>query len=224
MGGMHGFGPIEYEKDEPVFHHKWEGRVYAMWVPFAGNLRFTIESMPPTEYLRSSYYERWLYAKTQDALDQGFFTQEELDTRIAYFRANPQAEPPRRDNPEAAARSVAENCAAYSHRKETGVPPAFRVGDSVCIKNIHPAGHTRLPRYVRGKRAMIINYYGVQDFDDGLPGEIQAPQPLYCVRFEGQELWGESAEANNALYLDIWESYLEPLPKMPERAPERAPQ
>ena len=68
--------------------------------------------------------------------------------------------------------------------------PLFRVGDSVQTKNIHPAGHTRLPRYVRGKRCVIVNYYGVQNFGDGLPGEKAAPQPLYNVRFTAQELWG----------------------------------
>jgi nitrile hydratase len=79
----------------------------------------------------------------------------------------------------------------------------------VQTKNIHPAGHTRLPRYARGKRCVIVNYYGVQNFGDGLPGEKTAPQPLYNVRFSAQELWGNDAEANSALYLDMWESYLE---------------
>jgi nitrile hydratase len=172
-------------------------------------VRATIERMHPIHYLTTSYYEKWLYAKTQNLLANGAFTQEELDARIAYYRAHPQAEPPRRDDPEAAAAAVAASHAPYTHRKETGAQPAFAIGDRVRTRNIHPVGHTRLPRYVRGRNGVVVKYYGVQDFDDGLPGEKAPPQPLYCVRFEGRELWGESAETNSTVYVDMWESYLE---------------
>jgi nitrile hydratase len=211
MGGMHGFGPIEYEKDEPVFHHEWEGRIYAMRGPLVGSVRATIERMKPADYLATSYYEKWLWAKIQNLLANKAFTQAELDERIAYYRANPQAVPPRRDDPKAAQKFAAETCTPVSHRRDTGALPAFQIGERVVTKNIHPPGHTRLPRYARGKRCLIVNYYGVQEFADDLPGESAAPQPLYNVRFEAQELWGESAEANSALYLDMWESYLERL-------------
>jgi len=77
---------------------------------------------------------------------------------------------------------------------------------------MHPAGHTRLPRYARGKNAVVVKYYGVQGFDDAISaGTEPNSQPLYCVRFEGRDLWGESAEPNSAVYLDMWESYLEAL-------------
>jgi nitrile hydratase beta subunit len=211
MGGMHGFGPIQVEKDEPVFHHEWEGRVYAIRGSLVGSVRATIERMPPSMYLTTTYYEKWLWAKTQNLLANGAFTQEELDAHIAYYRANPQVTPPRHDDPQAAQQAVALTLKPVSHRRETGAQPAFQIGDVVRIKNIHPAGHTRLPRYARGKCATIVKQYGVQEFDDATPsGEKAAPQPLYCVRFTGQELWGESAEPNSALYLDMWESYLEP--------------
>ncbi len=211
MGGMHGFGPIEVEKDEPVFHHQWQGRVYAIRGPLVGGVRATIERMNPAHYLATTYYEKWLWAKIQNLLANGAFTQAELDERIAYFRANPHAEPPRRDDPQAAQAAAALSHQPVSHRHDTGLLPAFQIGDPVQAKNMHPAGHTRLPRYVRGKRCVIVNYYGVQDFDDGLPGEKAPPQPLYNVRFSAQELWGESAEANCSVHLDMWESYLEHL-------------
>lgn len=213
MGGMDGFGPIEYEKDEPVFHHAWEGRVYAIRGPLVGLVRATIERMPPAQYLATSYYEKWLWAKIQNLLANGAFTQAELDAAIAYFRAHPDAEPPRRNDPAAAAAAAALSLRPISHRHDTGALPAYQVGDLARAKNIHPPGHTRLPRYVRGKRCVITAYYGVQEFNDGLPGETSAPQPLYNVRFEGSELWGESAEANSAVYLDMWESYLESFTK-----------
>ena len=210
MGGMHGFGPIEYEKDEPVFHHAWEGRVYALRGPLVGSVRVTSEGMHPSHYLTTTYYEKWLWAKTQNLLVRGAFTQQEFDERVAYYRANPQAEVPRRNDPEAARRAVAATLTPVTHRHDTGVLPAFQIGDRVRTKNFHPVGHTRLPRYARDKCAVVVKYYGVQECNDGLPGESASPQPLYNVRFEGQELWGESAEANSAVYLDMWESYLEP--------------
>jgi nitrile hydratase subunit beta len=210
MGGMHGFGPIEYEEDEPVFHHEWEGRVYGMDVPFSKKFRYAIECMDPAHYLTSSYYEKWLHVKTQDLIETGVFTQQELDERIAYYRDNPQATPPRHEDPDQVQRALARRRAPVSHRRDVDVQPAFRTGDSVKARNLHPVGHTRLPQYARGKYAVVVKYYGVQDFDDTMPPGVEAePQPLYCVRFEGQELWGESAEPNSAVYLDMWESYLE---------------
>jgi nitrile hydratase len=211
MGGMHGFGPIPIEKDEPVFHHEWEGRVYALRGPLVGSVRVTIEGMPPAQYLTTTYYEKWLWAKTQNLLSNGAITQTQLDERIAFLRANPQAPLPRRDDPQAAQEAVALSLKPVSHRQESGVQPRFQIGDIVRARNIHPPAHTRLPRYARGKRCVIVNYYGVQECDDGLPIQRAAPQPLYNVRFEARELWGDVAEANSALYLDMWESYLEPL-------------
>jgi nitrile hydratase len=119
--------------------------------------------------------------------------------------------PPRRDDPIAAAEAAALSLKPVSHRCETGASHAFAVGEWVRARNIHPNGHTRLPRYVRGKRCVVVKTYGVQEFNDDPPLGDGTPQPLYNVRFEGQELWGESAEANSAIYLDMWECYLERL-------------
>jgi nitrile hydratase beta subunit len=213
MGGMHGFGPIVREENEPVFHHAWEGRVYAMsmWrqVPIDGGFRYAIERMNPAHYLATSYYEKWLYIITQAYIAAGVFTQAELDDRVAQFRSNPRATLPQRTNPERAQRVLADTFAPESLRKTMELQPVFRIGDTVRARNIHPVGHTRLPRYARGKRGIVTQYYGIQDIDDTLPTGAKA-QPLYSVRFDAEELWGESAEPNCALYIDMWESYLEP--------------
>ena len=209
MGGMDGFGPIVIERDEPVFHAAWEGRVYAIRGHLVGSVRATIERMPPAQYLATSYYEKWLWAKTQNLLANGAFTQAELDAQIAYFSVHPDAEPPRRDDPIAAQKAVALSLQPVSHRHNIGASHAYQIGEHVRAKNIHPRGHTRLPRYVRGKQCVIVKTYGIQEFDDGWPYEKSPPQPLYNVRFEGQELWGESAEPKSVVYLDMWESYLE---------------
>jgi nitrile hydratase len=165
--------------------------------------------MHPAAYLASSYYERWLHARIQGLIEAGACSQAEFDERLAYYRANPQAVPPTRKDPQAVQRALANIYSAQTRRRDVDVQPAFAIGDVVTTRNMHPAGHTRLPRYARRKRGVVVRYYGVQDFDDAVSaGRGPQPQPLYCVRFEGRELWGESAEPNSSVHLDMWESYL----------------
>src|SRR5216683_5665177 len=134
---MHGFGPVIAELDEPVFHARWEGHVRALMQRTVGRyyhldeFRHAIERMPPGEYLRSSYYEKWLHAVQTVLLEKGVVTKEEL----AKGHALGHAPPPR---------TAAETPPALRSR--------FRPGDGVVTRNVHPKGHTRLPRYVRGKR------------------------------------------------------------------------
>ena len=76
---------------------------------------------------------------------------------------------------------------------------------------MHPHGHTRLPRYARGSRGVIHFCHGIHVFPDtNAHGQGEQPQPLYSVRFDARELWGESAEPNQAVHIDLWESYLLP--------------
>lgn len=216
MGGMHGFGPVVREENEPVFHHAWEGRVYAMQrvtpVPIPGGSRNNIETMDPAAYLTSSYYEKWLHARIKGLIDAGTLTGEELETRVAFYRDHPEAPVPRREDPERLQRIQQRLCRVVeSPRLDVPIPPQYRIGAAVRARNMHPPGHTRLPRYVRGKHGVVTRFYGIYDFQDAMPpGTAAPPQPLYAVRFEARELWGESAEANSVVYIDMWESYLEP--------------
>jgi nitrile hydratase len=215
MGGMHGFGPIEREENEPVFHHAWEGRVFAMQVatpvPIPGGSRNNIEHMEPAAYLTSSYYEKWLHSRIKGLIDAGVLTPEELEARVAWYRQHPEAPVPQREDPERVRQVLQGLRTLRSPRRPLDIQPRFSVGNVVRTQNIHPAGHTRLPRYVRGKRGVVARYYGIYDVQDAMPPGVEAPpQPLYAVRFDGRELWGESAEANSGVCLDMWESYLEP--------------
>jgi nitrile hydratase len=216
MGGMHGFGPIVREENEPVFHQAWEGRVFAMRqatpVPIPGGSRNNIEQMDPVAYLTTSYYEKWLHARIQGLIDAGVLTAAELAERVAFYRDHPEAPVPRREDPAGVQRVQAQlRRALQSPRLDVPAPPQFRVGATIRARNMHPPGHTRLPRYVRGKRGVVERLYGVYDFQDAVPpGTTAPPQPLYAVRFDARELWGEAAEANSVVYLDMWESYLEP--------------
>ena len=214
MGGMHGFGPIIREENEPLFHHEWEKRVLAMGVaipvPVPGGSRNNIENMDPAHYLSSSYYEKWLHSRIRGLIDAGAMTSDELETRVALFREKPDAETPVHPNPDAVRAKFARRRPAASAPPPVDIRPQFQVGDPVRARNIHPEGHTRLPRYVRGKTGTITRFYGIHNLQDAeLPaGCVRREQPLYAVRFESRELWGESAE--DAVYLDMWEGYLAP--------------
>jgi nitrile hydratase len=222
LGGMHGFGPVLHEENEPVFHEPWEGHVYALGTAVRGRLhpstdagRFALESLPPAEYLALSYYERWLIRAQRRLIELGYFTQEELDERLAFYREHPDAPVPRGADPSGLEGAHARFTGRPKplHRPD-GAPPSFKVGDAVITRNIHPAGHTRLPRYARGKRGVITRVHGSHDFPDTVAHGLGAhPQGLYSVCFEAQELWGEHAEGRGRVHLDLWENYLEPAPR-----------
>ena len=174
--------------------------------------RPALESLDPAEYLGSSYYERWLRVVEQALLGRGVITRDELAAKQALYTANPEAGVPRREDPVLEIGVPTSGSTAFSRRRKARVAPAFGAGDTVLARNVHPKGHTRLPRYVRGKRGAVARYLGVHDLDDAKAAGLGAQsQPLYSVRFEGAELWGASAEPNQCVYIDMWESYLEPV-------------
>jgi nitrile hydratase len=211
LGGMHGFGAIAREENEPLFHAEWEARVWAMvqLVRTQGYFtldayRHAIERMAPAEYLRTSYYERWLASLVSILMEQSIVTSDELDARIALLRRQPDAAP--QDASAVPPPAPRERPPSLPPRA-----PRFAVGDAVVTRNVHPVGHTRLPRYARGKRGVIQGFHGAQTFPDtNAHGLGENPQPLYNVRFEARELWGDSAEPRQTISLDLWDSYLEP--------------
>jgi nitrile hydratase len=212
LGGMHGFGPVEREEHEPLFHAAWEARVRAAMTLSMGKYftvdaaRYGVERMAPAEYLRASYFERWLASFEYNLGQQGLLADGEVDTRLVFLREHPGAEPPR-------AEVVSPTVRAQDAPAESPPAPRFAVGDAVVARNVHPVGHTRLPRYARGKRGVIHRAHGPQTFPDtNAHGLGEQPQPLYNVRFAGRELWGDSAEPGQVVYLDLWESYLDPAP------------
>jgi nitrile hydratase len=214
LGGMHGFGPIVREADEPLFHAAWEAHVDVVrkLVILQQGLftldaaRYGIERMAPAEYLRASFYERWLASLEYNLALQGLITRDELDARVAFLRDHPDATPP----PAAHSQPPSRVPAAPTVPPPT---PRFAVGDAVVTRNVHPVGHTRLPRYARGKRGVIHHLHGPHTFPDtNAHGLGEQPQPLYTVRFAARELWGESAEPRQTVSLDLWDSYLDPAP------------
>ena len=212
MGGMHGMGPIQHEKNEPVFHVPWEGRVYAITrVLRAGgaranldNSRYQLERLPPAEYLRMTYYERWLTRLLDQLVKNGLVTSEELDNGHVQPGA-PKATP-------AVTADMVPSLVARrnSARRNAAVRPRFKVGQRVRARNIHPTGHTRLPRYARGKDGLIVRDHGVFLFPDSNAEFLgEKPQHVYSVRFTARELWGERAAPRDSVHLDMWDDYLE---------------
>jgi nitrile hydratase len=209
MGGMHGFGPVAPEADEPVFHADWEGRVHALVIasPTRGNIdagRHRRERIPGPEYLRMSYYERWFAGLCGLLIDGGFATPAEM----AQGRADPAAP---KATPRLAAPEVDTSLSTTrSYRRETAAPPVFKPGDLVVARNLHPAGHTRLPRYARGRRGVVTACHGAHVYPDThAHGGGEDPRPLYTVRFAARELWGPDAAERDSVSLDLWEPYLE---------------
>lgn len=208
MGGMHGMGPVAPEAGEPVFHEAWEGRVHALNLasPTRGNIdagRHKLEQIAPAEYLRMSYYEKWLTRLEALLLAGGLVTADEM----ASGRADPTA--PKATPVRKAADVPAALTAPYSYVREVG-PPAFEVGDRVRARVMSPTGHTRLPRYARGRLGVIERRHGAHVFPDShAHGRGEDPHHLYCVRFEAREFWGPDASARDSVRLDLWEPYLE---------------
>jgi nitrile hydratase len=219
LGGMHGFGPVVREENEPVFHADWEKTVFmmsrAMRVRGIINIdesRHGIERMPPAEYLAASYYERWLASLERNLIDKGIITPQELEERQALLREQPDTPAPQREDPELIALLKTPTSQRELYERE-GPPGRFVAGDAIVTKNVHPTGHTRLPRYVRGKRGTIHEVRGSYVFPDtNAHRQGEQPQPMYTVCFEGTELWGASTEPRERVYIDLWESYLEPAP------------
>jgi nitrile hydratase beta subunit len=225
MGGMDGFGPVVPEKNEPVFHAEWERRVVGlaravMWRVNPDESRHAIERIPPARYLASSYYERWLAAAETILVARGVVTREEL---LAKQDAS--------IDPAWIANAVATRGPAPVKDKSGSKPPRarFSKGDRVRARNMNPSGHTRLPRYVRGKAGVIARDRGVFVFPDTNAHHAGAnPQHCYSVSFAAHELWGKSAKANSRdrVFIDLWEDYLDPIastpkPRIKTRVPKR---
>jgi len=211
MGGMHGMGPVQPEPNEPVFHHRWEARVFALVRAMGAFGRWNIDAsrhqrelIPAAEYLRMSYYERWLAGLAELLTRHRFLSAEELATGKPAPGVTGLA-------PAMTADEVAGFVARGSPAARAATcPPRFGPGQHVRARNLNPAGHTRLPRYVRGKSGRIDRLHGVFIFPDTHAHFLgESPQHVYSVRFEARELWGDAAAAPDAVYVDVWEDYID---------------
>jgi nitrile hydratase len=202
LGGMDGFGAVEVESGEPVFHAPWERTVFGLGAAVVATrlangdeFRHAIERMDLAHYLASSYYERWLTGIATLAVEKGVTTRAELERRAA--GRFPLSRPAAPETPVVPAAS--------------GPVPRYAVGTAVRVRNDHPAGHTRCPRYVRGRRGVVVRVDGAFPLPDvSAHGAGPCNGFTYGVRFAARELWGDGGGAGEAVHVDLWESYLEP--------------
>jgi nitrile hydratase subunit beta len=203
VGGQMGFGPVRPEPDEPPFHAEWEARALGLTLATGAlghwnidESRHARESLAPAVYYASSYYEIWICAL------------EALIDRHGLLRDDATDPPRARLSAEAVPGALA---AGTDYTRPVAAPPRFRPGDRVRARNIHPRGHTRLPRYVRGRVGTVSDAHGGFILPDAhAHGRGEAPERLYTVVFDGAELWGPDGEPGLSVSVDAWESYLEP--------------
>jgi nitrile hydratase subunit beta len=210
MGGMQNMGSIAYEKNEPMFHADWERRLVAMNAAIqatgkiGGGPRLAGEAVPAVDYLRMSYYERWFTGFIERLVNAGLVTRAEIET------GRPQ------DSSKATPALPASEAASYPLRmphlkRDLPIAARFQVGQQVRARNINPVTHTRLPRYARGRLGTIVRDHGIFAFPDTtVVGLGEKPQHVYSVRFAARELWGEQAALQDAVYIEMWDDYLEP--------------
>lgn len=226
-----GFGAIdpEAEATEPIFHARWEERMLGLTL-CAGAVggwnidqsRHAREDRHPADYYSSSYYEIWLKGLERLLVERGLVGRDELDQgrSLRPVPADGPTAPPGR-------MLTADRVPGVLSRggpteRDVGTEPRFAVGDMVTARTMHPAAHTRLPRYVRGRRGVVEAVRGAHVYPDtNARGEGEQPQWLYTVRFDGAELWGPEAEAGLTVSVDAWEPYLEPVSE-PVSEPESA--
>jgi nitrile hydratase subunit beta len=211
MGGMHGFGKVEPEANEPVFHAPWEGRTYAInrALGYTGiwtidETRAGIERLPPEVYLASSYYRKWELRLENLLVEKGLAGADEI-------AAGHALRPGKALKRTMKAADVANSLSRGSFSRPAQGPAQFKAGDRVRTKNIHPATHTRLPRYARGKVGVVEALRGCHVYPDTVAiGHGENPQWLYTVLFDGRELWGEASDPSLKVSIEAFEPYLEP--------------
>jgi nitrile hydratase len=210
MGGMHGFGPVVPEPDEPVFHAAWERRVPAMTraLGYAGlwtldAFRAAQENLPPLTYLAASYYERWLRALERIVVAHGLVGEDEL--------AGGRSLRPGIGLDRKLAAAAVQRLLWPNYARPTNQAARFKEGDRVRARNINPNTHTRLPRYARGKTGTVEAVRGCHVFPDTAAlGAGENPQWLYTVVFSARALWGEDADPAVSVSIEAFEPYLDP--------------
>jgi nitrile hydratase len=231
MGGWtEFFGPVVEEPNEPVFHERWEGRVYGLSVfllPLLGRnvdaFRYAQERLPREVYL-SGYYRRWLAGLEQRLVDVGYLGPDEVNARLAgrtVKASGRRVSPIRREVTSRALRLLLRPRLprwlvgrviprVLGSTRKAPQRQRFSVGDRIRVRGARAPGHTRQPGYVTGKPGTVVAHLGCTVFPDAhAVGRRAQPQHLYTIAFDAADLWGDAAEPGTEMRVDLYESYLE---------------
>lgn len=215
LGGVENLGPATFEKR--VFVQPWEERIFGIHTAMMGlgiwtwaDLRKGAEAMNPLDYFKYRYYEKWLQGVSAFLVDKGYISQDELDAKTTLYRQAPESALPTGGDSAIEDKIITYLLTGDSPRREVDKTPAFRVGDTVKVKDVPPVDHTRLPGYLRNKTGVVdVVYEGNYTyFCSTGPDGLGEPMPVYCVRFDPQAIWGTLAEQNDWIYADLFETYL----------------
>lgn len=210
LGGVQGFGPIEIDDDPRPFKYDWEGRMWGINEAVAGDPGWTLdwwrhvrELFLPIDYLTRPYFDQWAQIYAALLIDSGIATREEL---VQGKTSNAR----RTDAPSMSAEEVrAASGRTESFRRDTGAKPLFGIGQKVTVRSQGAAGHTRLPRYARGRSGLVHVYRGIYVLPDAKALGRDEAEPLYTIAFQAGDLWPEAAGRRDRVFVDLWESYLE---------------
>ena len=228
LGGIENLGPMKFEKQ--VFVQPWEERIFGIHVAMMAlsnhlpvdsvpttfnsewtwaDLRKGAEAMHPFEYFKFRYYEKWLGGISSFFVEQGYISQEELDTKMEKFLESSGESLPTGGDPEIDAQVIKYLRVGDSPKRDTDMTPKFKVDDEVLIKDLPPVDHTRLPGYLRNKKGVIDTVYeGSYTYFCKTADGLGEPMPVYCVKFDPKDIWGELSEGGATGYADIFETYI----------------
>jgi nitrile hydratase len=213
IGGRQGFGPVRWQKDhdEKPFHEEWQARTWAMcmymFAGWRGNpeawtldwFRHVRERIEPINYLTRNYFDQWVQSLAATLIDNGTIRLEEFLPGSAAI-----VDESTRKSGSTTEKSLADG------NELAASEPAFSVGQKVRTKMSIAAFHTRLPAYVRGRVGVIESYHGPQPLADASARGVIKPESLYTIAFAATDLWPEAQVGRERVFVDAWESYLEP--------------
>jgi nitrile hydratase subunit beta len=212
LGGREGFGPIVDKADDKPFHADWEMRAFGITQASASATSWTIdwfrycrELAGPVDYLTRPYFDQWVTTRTAQLIDEGYLTLDEIKAGAATFAPKPSISP---STPEAA-RAAVKNPRNFALAVNT--PSRFALGDRVRCRLDGGSGHTRLPGYVRGRAGVIHAHHGGHVLADASARGDKRGEHLYTVSFASADLWPEAKTSGDRVFVDLWESYLEPV-------------
>lgn len=228
LGGIEALGPVDFEKR--VFVQPWETRIFGIHVAMMGlsnhlpvdsvptkfdsewtwaDLRKGAEAMHPFEYFKFRYYEKWLGGISGFFVSQGYVSEAELEEKTKEYLGAPEAPLPGGGDTAIDAQIIKYLRVGDSPKRDIDAEPKFSVGDEVVVKDQAPTDHTRLPGYLRNKRGVIDTVYdGAYTYFCKTSDGLGEPMPVYCVRFDPADIWGEMCEQGSVIYADIFETYI----------------